>query len=149
MAVTAVHREGAALPVVLKINKDEKYGRSYNPGVLGIRARFIYNQGVFKGSKELAEGDFKFVSAHEFGHSVLKTAGGLKLSWGHKGSTGAISQRIKKSTSGYPASGPIDLMRYYDDGKHNVAFRQLIEDSIASENDVKRLIWGSKIQWKS
>jgi len=57
---------------------------------------------------------FQLVSAHEFSHSVLMYAGGIPLSWGHKGSTGVLSQSAKSSTPGYPKSGAIDIMKYYD-----------------------------------
>lgn len=146
--VSAQHSADSTFSALLKIEKQtEKYGRSFNPGVLGVDARFIYNSGYFPDAKYSDE-DFKLVCAHEFGHSVLKAAGGISLSWGHKGSTGVVSQAIKRSTPGYPASGPIDLMKYYDDKKQKASFSQLINDSLASERDVMRLIWLSRISWK-
>lgn len=146
--VTAKHKPDSPFPAILKIDKDSKnYGRSFNPGVLGVDARFIYNKGFFPDTAT-ADSDFKLVCAHEFGHSVLKVAGGLSLSWGHKGSTGVLTQAVKRSTPGYPVSGPIDLMKYYDDKKQKASFYQLINDSIVSEKDLMRLIWLSKIQWK-
>lgn len=146
--VAAHHKSDSPLPVILKVNENAKsYGRSFNAGVLGVDARFIYNKGFFP-STALSDDDFKLVSAHEFGHSVLKVAGGISLSWGHKGTTGVISQAVKKSTPGYPSSGPIDLMKYYDDRKQKASFSQLVNNSIVSEKDLMRLIWLSKIQWK-
>jgi len=148
VSVTAQHKSDSPLPAILKIEQDTKdYGRSVNAGVLGVDARFIYNKGFFP-SATFSDDDFKLVCAHEFGHSVLKAAGGISLSWGHKGTTGVISQAVKKSTPGYPTSGPIDLMKYYDDKKQKASFSQLIKDSIVSEKDLMRLIWLSKIQWK-
>lgn len=148
VSVTAQHKPDSPLPAILKIEQGTKdYGRSFNAGVLGVDARFIYNKGFFPSTK-LADDDFMLVCAHEFGHSVLKAAGGISLSWGHKGTTGVISQAVKKSTPGYPASGPIDLMKYYDDKKQKASFSQLVDDSIVSEKDLMRLIWLSKIQWK-
>lgn len=148
VTVTAQHKSESPLPVILRIEKSTKdYGRSVNAGVLGVDARFIYNKGFFPNTT-YSDDDFKLVCAHEFGHSVLKAAGGISLSWGHKGTTGVVSQAVKKSTPGYPTSGPIDLMKYYDDKKQQVTFSQLINDTIVSEKDVMRLIWLSKIQWK-
>lgn len=148
VTVSAQHKADSPFPVILKIHSDTKdYSRSFNAGVFGVNARFIYNKGFFP-STVFSDDDFKLTCAHEFGHSVLQAVGGICLSWGHKGSTGVISQSVKKSTPGYPTSGPIDLMKYYDDKKQKASFTQLVSDSIASEKDVMRLIWLSKIQWK-
>jgi len=75
--------------------------------------------------------------------------GGISLSWGHKGSTNAILQNVKSSTPGYPANGNPDLMKYYDATKRKPEELQRINDSIAMEIDIKRLIWSSEILWKS
>lgn len=91
--------------------------------------------------------DFKHVSAHEFGHSVLESFGRRSLSWGHKGSTNALLQRIKSSTPGYPQSGDIDLMKYYDFSKAKVTPKDLFQRSKVMEIDLKRLVWLSKIQF--
>ncbi|MCF6254821.1 MAG: hypothetical protein L3J98_15275 [Gammaproteobacteria bacterium] len=87
------------------------------------------------------------VAAHEFGHSVLMYAGGLSLSWGHKGSTNPITQSVKYSTPGYPEKGPIDLMKYYDPTKRSADLFRRMVDSAAMDIDVKRLIWGAQIKW--
>lgn len=146
--VVQPHTESAsALPVLVRVEKGEGYKRSFNPGLLGIRARFIYNAGFFQ-EPGYAKSSFKLISAHEFGHFVLKAVGGIKLSWGHKGTTGVLSQRVKKSAPGYPLTGPIDLMRYYNDKKQNIPFSQLIDKTEATETDVLRLIWCSKLVWE-
>lgn len=144
--VQAIHRTANAIPVDLSIEEDKEYGRSMNPAILGIDASFIYNKGSFFNSAK-ADKDFKLVSAHEFGHSVLMYSGGVGLSWGHKGSTHPIMQSVKSSTPGYPKNGPIDLMKYYDYLKEPAGFDRRIKDSIAMEVDLKRLIWGAKIKW--
>lgn len=69
------------------------------------------------------------------------------LSWGHKGSTGVLSQSTKSSTPGYPKSGAIDLMKYYDWKKNSASLLRRTTDSIAMDIDVKRLIWGANIKW--
>ncbi|MCP5002384.1 MAG: hypothetical protein GY941_00295 [Planctomycetes bacterium] len=145
--VQANHRNANAIPVDLYIETDKnKYARSMNPATLGIDASFIYNKGRL-GNLGKADADFKLVAAHEFGHSVLMYAGGFPLSWGHKGSTNPLTQSVKSTTPGYPKSGPIDLMKYYDPNKASIFFSRRISDSIAMEVDVKRLIWGANIQW--
>ena len=144
--VKSIHRVKSAIPVDLYIETDKgAYARSMNPAVLGIDASFIYNKGAFVPAQ--ADMDFKLVAAHEFGHSVLMYAGGLFLSWGHKGSTNAILQNIKSSTPGYPKKGAIDLMKYYDWEKSRADFLRRINDTVAMELDVKRLIWGAQIKW--
>lgn len=145
--VQAYHRSNSAIPVDLSIETDEnKYARSMNPEILGIDASFIYNKGRL-GNASKADDDFGLVAAHEFGHSVLMYAGGLSLSWGHKGSTNPLTQSVKSATPGYPKSGPIDIMKYYDSDKAAIFFNRRIIDTIAMEIDIKRLIWGAKIQW--
>ncbi|MFV2061840.1 MAG: hypothetical protein ACC653_14230 [Gammaproteobacteria bacterium] len=145
--VNASHRPGNAIPVDLSIENDmNEYGRSMNPAALGIDASFIYNKGHFI-NQENADSDFMLVAAHEFGHSVLMYAGGLSLSWGHKGSTNVLTQSVNSSTPGYPRKGTIDLMKYYDSNKASTFFNRRVRDSIAMGIDIKRLIWGSNIKW--
>jgi len=149
--VKAHNRSSKSIPVDLYIERGKKYSRSMNPADFGIDASFIYNEGAFSNkrfSKTAADDDFKQVCAHEFGHSVLMHAGGVSLSWGHKGSTNAITQSAKSTTPGYPAAGPVDLMKYYDyDKSRGMRFSSLAKRTKAAEIDVKRLIWGSKLLW--
>lgn len=144
--VNVYHSFTNAIPVDFYIETDENnYARSMNPATLGIDASFIYNKGAFRGNQ--ADLDFKLVSAHEFGHSVLMYAGKHSLSWGHKGSTNAITQSVKSSVPGYPAKGLIDLMKYYDTEKSTASLSRRARDTLAMEMDIKRLIWSSKILW--
>lgn len=143
--VHAAHRSSGAIDVDLSVETDiSKYGRSMNPAILGIDASFIYNSGALHSSQ--VDQDFELVAAHEFGHSVLMAAGGIGLSWGHKGSTHVLTQSVKAKTPGYPA-GEIDLMKYFDWDKQRATFSRRISDTRAMEIDIKRLIWGSKFQW--
>jgi len=49
--VQAYHRYVNSIPVDLYVEKDKrKYSRSMNPGVFGIDASFIYNEGAFSRS---------------------------------------------------------------------------------------------------
>lgn len=73
--VQAHHRVANAIPVDLHVETDPNvYARSMNPSTLGIDASFIYNKN-WHISAAKADYDFKLVSAHEFGHSVLMYAG--------------------------------------------------------------------------
>jgi hypothetical protein len=140
----ANHRKNDSIDADLSIETSADYGRSFNVGIFGIDASFKYNQGAFR-SKTNADLNFKLVCAHEFGHSVLQYFGGESLSWSHKGSTKIIPQSAKSSTPGYPNSGEIDLMKYYDRNKASARFSRIISDTKASEQDVKRLIWSSVV----
>ncbi len=142
----AGHSYTNAIPVDLYVEMDKNnYARSMNPAILGIDASFIYNRGWHIDTKT-ADFDFQLVSAHEFGHSVLMYAGGLSLSWGHKGSTNIITQSVKSSAPGFPKKGTIDLMKYYDWKKNFAKLQRRVTDSIAMEIDVKRLIWGANMK---
>jgi hypothetical protein len=142
--VSVVHRTSGAIGVKLAINNDpEKYSRSHNMAMLGIDARFTYNAGWF-GNQRRADMNFMLVAAHEFGHSVLMEFGGIGLSWSHESST-EITQNTKGSTPGYPQAGSINLMKYYDAEKAAVAIEDEAARTVASELDVKRLIWMSKL----
>ncbi len=145
--VKAEHNYQNAIPVDLYVETDKNnYARSMNPAILGIDASFIYNKGWHIDAKN-ADSDFQLISAHEFGHSVLMYAGGLSLSWGHKGSTNPVTQSVKSSAPGYPKKGSIDLMKYYNQGKSEANLFRRVTDSVAMETDVKRLIWGARIKW--
>ncbi|XPF92905.1 hypothetical protein ACM9HF_12820 [Colwellia sp. RE-S-Sl-9] len=150
VTVNALHKNSSdAIPVDLKIEESPNYARSMNPAILGIDASFIYQKGQSANRipEKQIDDDFKLVSAHEFGHSVLMYVGGITLSWGHKDSTNTLFQNIKSSTSGYPTSGKLDLMKYYDQKKQKEQKFQRVNDSVAMEIDIKRLIWSSEIVW--
>ena len=53
-------------------------------------------------------------AAHEFGHDVLRASGGLSCSWGHEGTS--EGSRISDSAPSRPATGEINLMKYYNGG---------------------------------
>ncbi len=140
-------RKNNSIEVDLKIHKGSDYKRSHNSGI--IDASFIYNQGSFPSNTGLADNNFKLTSAHEFGHSVLSYFGGVGLSWGHKGSTNPVLQSIKASTPGYPMTGDIDLMKYYDILKNTKNIPNIYQRTRATEQDVKRLIWMSNVTFSS
>ncbi len=143
VSVTAHHRHSQSIDVDLYIEPGKDYARSHNSGI--IDASFIHNIGFFRGSKALADRDFMLVSAHEFGHSVLEYFGDADLSWTHKGSTNKYLQNTKPTTPGYPSTGEIDLMKYYDRKKNAVSATSLHSRTLADEVDVMRLVWMSKV----
>ncbi|MEG3753060.1 hypothetical protein [Psychromonas arctica] len=150
--VNCLHKDSSiAIPVDLKIEEGLNYNRPMNPAILGIDASFIYQRGQRKAgiSSKIIDAEFKLTSAHEFGHSILMYAGGIGLSWGHKGSTHILLQSVKSSMPEYPKNGKIDIMKYYDDKSDPKSLFRRLKNSIAMEIDLKRLIWSSSILWKN
>jgi hypothetical protein len=150
VTVTANQRKNDSIQADLALNKMKDrndYDRSYNLATLGIDASFIYNEHTYNPNANPAFADYSYMltCAHEFGHSVLMYFGGAGLSWSHKGSTHIVPQDVKSSTPGYPASGTIDLMKYYDANKNFVSVFGRAQRTKAAEQDVKRLIWMSTI----
>lgn len=127
----------------LGIENGPKYSRSNNLAILWFDAKFIYNAGFFK-NQTYADQDFMETCAHEFGHSVLTEFGGIGRSWTHEGST-SIFQSTTASTPGYPQTGEINLMRYYDEKKSQASFQRMISGSRATEFDLLCLLWMSKL----
>lgn len=147
VSTTVFHRRNNSIPVDLYVERDlNNYARSMNPAILGIDAIFIYNNSAASNVAD-CDNDFRYIAAHEFGHSVLMYAGGIFLSWGHKGTTNPILQKAKKNAPGYPKTGPIDVMKYYDGNKMYRYFADRILNYIAMEIDIKRLIWAAPITW--
>ena len=141
--VNVVYRRKHSINVKLRMSINTKYARSHNSGI--IAARFIYNKGFYGFNTANAVADFKHTCAHEFGHSVLGYFGGIKLSWGHKGSTHIFPQSAKKSTPGHPVHGDIDVLKYYDRKKNVVPINNFYKRSRIAEIDIKRLVWLSDI----
>lgn len=144
--LVGVHHAGSkSVDVDLYIELSNKYARSHNSGI--IDASFIYNKGFYGGMNSKADSDFMLVAAHEFGHSVLDYFGDSDLSWTHKGSTNKLLQNVKSTTPGYPPSGEVDLMKYYDDSKSLATYSDIYRRTSAAEEDVKRLVWLSQLSF--
>jgi hypothetical protein len=142
--VNAMSALGNAISVSLAVQGGSNYARSHNVGLLGIEATLFYNIGSFATQAE-ADADFMQTAAHEVGHSILKEFGGVQYSWSHKGST-SLLQSVKDTTPGYPPTGEVDLMRYYDESKTpGVSFARLAARTMADEWDVKCLLWLSRL----
>lgn len=137
--VHVLPRKNNSLPVDLAMNHKHSYVPSRNPMILGLHARFTYNKMQYS-SVFLDRRDFKLGCAHAFGHAILHTVGGIQLSWTHKGSSQLLFEKANNTAPGYPISGDIDLMSYYDQSKQPIGFIRKFRDTIASEADVLRLI---------
>ncbi len=163
-----VTTDNAMDDIDLEYNTNGDWGRSSNPG--GIRGFFsfianifvpersIYNAGWIRYEaagndsgwryQNLTEEDeeFKHTSAHELGHEILSAYGGEDYSYGHRGSSTVITQSTIELTDGglsYPAVGEIDLMKYYNGTKPADFYTR----SVASETDVKSLLWLARVEF--
>ncbi|MFC6269717.1 hypothetical protein [Frigoriflavimonas asaccharolytica] len=146
--------------VSLVYNTNGKWMRSGNPGTATLnpiswignlvsREAICYNVGYIKFSNGWGftydyneDIKFKFTSAHEIGHEILKSYDITAYSYGHKGSVHVITQSMKDNSSSYSTSGEIDIMPYYP----NDPPLALYDKYAAAEKDVLGLIWLSKIK---
>jgi len=78
--------------------------------------------------------------AHEIGHGVLTNAFGYDWSWGHEGTTGMLG-KIHDDAPTYPTEGEISLMPYHRFGASGVDWPDILKRSIASQPDVKTLVY--------
>jgi hypothetical protein len=154
--------------VNLEYNTNGDWGRSSNPGSIRgffsfianifVPERSIYNAGWIRYEasgndsgwryQNLTDEDdaFKETSAHEIGHEILSAYGGEDYSYGHRGSSSVITQTTLELTDGgvsYPASGEIDLMKYYN-GTRPADFYHRV---VACEIDVKSLLWLARVEF--
>ncbi len=150
--------------VSLIFNTNNKWMRSGNPGTVDdpisaignliSREAVCYNVGYiyeyfFKDNwdyqTENSENlEFKFTTAHEIGHAILKAYGGTFYSYGHKGSVNTITQKMKSSAPVYPKTGEIDIMPYYPSSPPQTVYNRYV----ASEKDVLSLLWLTKLELK-
>lgn len=148
--------------ISLVFNTNGSWMRSGNPGTatwnpiswvgnMISREAVCYNVGYIKGSsrwryrEERNEDiDYKFTSAHEVGHEILKSYGGTNYSYGHKGSVNVVTQSMKDDAPQYPPDGEIDIMPYYPNDPPISLFNRYA----AAEKDVLSLIWLTKINIK-
>lgn len=165
--------------VKLIFNTNSEWGRSGNPGAF---ARIFYNVGYLKYSDRWgyqsqldADRDFEETSAHEIGHTILKSYGNTVYSWQHRGSSYFLPQDAKPTLDSdswekikeqythidfytinkmsytfgeyYPSKGEIDLMKYYHtrNPKGNIVAYPDKTRTVASEKDVLGLLWLTKM----
>jgi len=150
--------------ISLIYNTNNDWMRSGNPntvtGVISFfgnifsREAVCYNVGYIKYSngwsyqeEDEEDNEFKDTAAHEVGHEILKAYGDVYYSYGHKGSVNTITQKRKDDAPKFPLNGEIDLMPYFKDnekgGKHSQD--DYYKRRVASEEDVKSLIWLTKM----
>ncbi|MFL0121837.1 hypothetical protein V2611_08560, partial [Tenacibaculum maritimum] len=151
----------------LIFNTNHKWMRSGNPGTVEDPISFVgnivsreaicYNVGYIKYSKRWnynqphnEDLEFKFTSAHEIGHTILKAYGGTFYSYGHKGSVNTITQSESSEAKAYPKKGEIDIMPYHKENKLGKWYRQsnYYKRRVAHKKDVLSLIWLTKLNLK-
>ena len=80
------------------------------------------------------------------GHEILSAYGGESYSYGHKGTSNVVTQTERALDSGgetYPATGEIDLMKYYHGGYPSDYYSRIV----AHEVDVESLIWLARVRF--
>jgi hypothetical protein len=107
--------------------------------------------------------EFKHTAAHEIGHIFLNHYGDHVLkngdrdaiphySWTHKGSSTLLTQSSKDNHP-IPTTGEVDLMHYFSDfpTRHTTAagYRDWWKRSVAAEEDVKGLVWLTRVRFKA
>lgn len=162
-------KEKAIGSIDLAYNTNGNWMRSGNPGSIKdplsaagnviSRQAICYNVGYiyyldwyefYKGKKwnyrldTNEDIDFKFTSAHEVGHEILKKYEGTFYSYGHKGSVNSVFQYQYDNAPEYPKDSEIDIMPYYPISPN----LSLFKNYAASEKDVLGLVWLTKIEIK-
>lgn len=155
-------KENSMDDVELVYNTNGNWMRSGNPGTVEDPISFVgnivsreaicYNVGyvyeIFYENKWGYQSDideneeFKFTSAHEIGHTILKAYGGTFYSFGHKTSVNTITQKIKGSAPEYSKNGEIDIMPYYPSSPPPSLYNRYV----AAQKDILGLLWLTKIK---
>ncbi len=134
--------------VNLTFNTNRKSLGSSNPGTIDglislvanifVPERVSYNVGYIKYDVDfpdplkgwryidewIAISTFKYTSAHEIGHTILKAYGGTVHSYKHEKSSTLITQSVlpvKKGGFDYPDKGDVDVMKYYNHERNDYA----------------------------
>ena len=131
---------------------ESEYGRSSS--LAGFR-KICHNYGFYysryiKGLEPdynaAAESRFKLDSAHEMGHILLNKYGAGSspdYSWSHKKTSTVLTQEPLPGFK-MPRQGEIDLMKYSDNPAPALI---QYSNSIAANEDVKGLIWLSRVEF--
>ncbi|CAA0226551.1 hypothetical protein [Tenacibaculum maritimum] len=160
--VNAINTTKKAMDDVdLIFNTNHKWMRSGNPGTVEDPISFVgnivsreaicynvgyikYSNGWFYRTNNDENIDFKYTSAHEIGHTILKAYGGTFYSYGHKGSVNTITQSESSNAKAYPKKGEMDIMPYYTDNPPLFDYNRFI----AHEKDILSLLWLTKLELK-
>ncbi len=158
--------------IKLVYNTNLKYLGSSNPGSVSdfnslignifVPERITFNYGFIKHKGSDSAGldgwrfldepnvsdNFKYLAAHEIGHTILKAYGGSNYSYEHRQSSTLLSQDPLSINDGgflYPKNGEeIDLMKYYNNDPYYYDFKRVF----AQAEDINGLIWLSKLKIK-
>ncbi|WP_158978262.1 hypothetical protein [Cellulophaga sp. L1A9] len=120
-------------------------GYNYNKSWtnFSINHLVFINMGWSFNSKSTIALDFQFTPAHDIGHEFLtEYGGGFGDSYNHKITATTLSQDTLSSQGNFPTNGEIDLMKYY---QNYLESKLDVGRVVASEDDLKGLIWLSKI----
>lgn len=141
-----VEPKAGNFPLIEKL--DKKFGRATS---LALFRKIYHNVGFWSDigfTTQDADEDFKHTTAHELGHLILNEYGdgGLipEYSWSHKETSSAIIQTPNENNP-TPTSGEIDLMHYHSDFPKS--YLDYWGRSVAAEQDVKGLVWLTRIKF--
>nr|WP_298139410.1 PAAR domain-containing protein [uncultured Pseudomonas sp.] len=136
-------------PLIASLSAD--FGRSTS---FAMFKKIYHNQGFWSAANypaDFADGDFKHTAAHEVGHLILNEYGdgGLvpEYSWSHK-ETSTVLTQSPLANHPVPGSGEVDVMHYHSDYPRGVqGYQDYWNRSVASEQDVKSLLWLARVQF--
>ena len=136
-------------PLIEKLDAD--FGRSTS---FAMFKKIYHNAGLWDAARypaAFADGEFEHTAAHEFGHLVLNNYGdgGLipEYSWSHKETSSVLTQSPKDNHP-VPGNGEIDVMHYHSDYPRGPqGYQDYWDRSVASEQDVKGLLWLSRVRF--
>ena len=136
-------------PLIASLSAD--FGRSTS---FAMFKKIYHNQGFWSAANypaDFADGDFEHTAAHEVGHLILNEYGdgGLvpEYSWSHKDTSTVLTQS-PRANHPVPGSGEVDVMHYHSDYPRGVqGYQDYWNRSVASEQDVKGLLWLARVQF--
>jgi len=135
-------------PLIASISDD--FGRSTS---FAMFKKIYHNQGWWAAANytvDFADQEFEHTAAHELGHLILNEYGdgGMipEYSWSHKSTSTVLTQKPLDNNP-VPAGGEIDLMHYHSDGPRNML--DYWARTVASENDVKGLLWLARVKFNA
>nr|WP_298117355.1 PAAR domain-containing protein [uncultured Pseudomonas sp.] len=149
--VADVNTEPSAknFPLISSLSAD--FGRSTS---FAMFKKIYHNQGFWSAANYpagFADGDFEHTAAHEVGHLILNEYGdgGLvpEYSWSHK-ETSTVLTQSPVANHPVPGSGEVDVMHYHSDSPRGPqGYQDYWNRAVASEQDVKGLLWLTRVQF--